>query len=72
MFMEENANPYEPNHRPVQAYDSFDWDDFEFGVGIGDAEQTQVDPELQALLDTILQPHLNIGIGGYDTGFTLP
>jgi len=63
---------YAPNHRPFHASEGFDWDHFDFGIGIGDTEQTNVDPELQALLDTILQPHLNIGLGGYDTGFTLP
>jgi hypothetical protein len=51
---------------------NFDWDDLDFGLGIDHPEHAHVDPELQALLDTILQPHLNIGIGGYDTGFTLP
>jgi hypothetical protein len=72
IYNEENGDLYASSHRPANASDGFDWDNFDFGVGIGDTEQTPVDPELQALLDTILQPHLNIGLGGYDTGFALP
>lgn len=72
LYNEEIRDLYASNQRSAHASDGFDWDNFDFGVGIGDTEQTPVDPELQALLDTILQPHLNIGLGGYDTGFTLP
>jgi len=71
-YNEENGDLYASSHRPGHASDGFDRDNFDFDIGIGNAELTQVDPELQALLDTILQPHLNIGLGGYDTGFTMP
>jgi hypothetical protein len=38
--------------------------EFEFAYG----DTGQVDPEIEALLNTILQPHLNVGIGGYEQG----
>lgn len=68
-------NHFLPDHEahPLQTSGT-DWDQFDLGLGLGagDLDQTQVDPELQALLDRILQPHLHVGIGGYDVGFALP
>ena len=70
-----HTNDFIPNHEAhlLQTSDT-DWDQFDLGLGLGagDLDQTQVDPELQALLDRILQPHLHVGIGGYDAGFALP
>jgi hypothetical protein len=70
------TNDTPPNHEihPHQNSQMTDWDQFDFGLGLGagDAEQAHVDPELQALLDRILQPHLNVGIGGYDAGYPIP
>jgi hypothetical protein len=67
-------NSHDHEDMSFQASGGTDWDQFDFGLGLGagDSEQAHVDPELQALLDRILQPHLNVGIGGYDTGYTLP
>jgi hypothetical protein len=58
--------------RPHDGATGIDWDEFDLGRGAEHAEQGHVDPELQALLDTILQPHLNVGIYGYDAGFAIP
>jgi hypothetical protein len=58
--------------RASQPNETVDWEDFDFGLGEGDPAQGQVDPDFQALLDTILQPHLHVGIGEYDPGFALP
>lgn len=45
----------------------FDWHEYDFGFsGNGVEDQNATDPEMEALLNTILQPHLSVGLGSYD------
>jgi hypothetical protein len=51
---------------------SIAWHEFDFGFSNDDPEggvgTGQVDPEIEALLNTILQPHLYVGNSGFDPG----
>jgi hypothetical protein len=65
---EQYAPPENAGLTNLDSSDVIDWQEFDFGFSNGHGDDGQVNPEVEALLNTILQPHLNVAVGNFEPG----